>query len=81
MSVAIRLKRIGRNHIKDYRIVVEDSNYTGGGRTLTVVGSFNPDKKPYKLNLDMDLIKEWVKKGASMSPRVKSLLKAQQIKI
>ncbi len=77
--IAIRLKKFGRKHIQQYRIVVEDSRYTAGGRVLDVLGNFTPKTEPYRLTIDAEKVKQWVGKGAQLSPRVKSLLKAQKI--
>ncbi len=77
--IAIRLKKFGRKHIQRYRIVVEDSRYTSGGRVLEVLGNFSPKTEPYELKIDAEKIKEWVGKGAQLSSRVKSLLEAKKI--
>ncbi len=77
--IEIRLKKIGRKHIQQYRIVVEDSRYTSGGRVLEVLGNFSPTTEPYELKIDAEKIKEWVGKGAQLSSRVKSLLEAKKI--
>ncbi len=76
--VAIRLKRFGRKHVQEYRIVVEDSRYTAGGRVLDIIGHFSPRTQPYKLKIDTEKINEWIGKGAQLSSRVKSLLKVQK---
>ncbi len=77
--VAIRLKKFGRKHIQQYRIVVEDARYTAGGRVLEVLGSFSPRSKPYAIQVDADKVKAWIGKGAQVSPKVKTLLEAQKI--
>jgi small subunit ribosomal protein S16 len=77
--VAIRLKKFGRKHIQQYRIVVEDARYTAGGRVLDILGSFSPRTKPYTIQIDADKIKAWIGKGAQVSSKVKSLLEAQKI--
>ncbi|MCL4558457.1 MAG: 30S ribosomal protein S16 [Deltaproteobacteria bacterium] len=77
--VAIRLKKFGRKHIQQYRIVVEDSRYTAGGRVLEVLGNFSPATKPYTIKVDADKIKAWISKGAQLSPRVRTLLEAQKL--
>ncbi len=77
--IAIRLKKFGRKHIQQYRIVVEDSRYTAGGRVLEVLGNFTPKSDPYKFTIDAEKVKQWVGKGAQLSSRVRSLLEAQKI--
>jgi|YelNatPaOPRAMG01_1025707.scaffolds.fasta_scaffold01200_22 small subunit ribosomal protein S16 len=77
--IAIRLKKMGRKHIQQYRVVVEDSRYTAGGRVLDVIGHFSPKTDPYILKIDLEKLKQWVGKGAQMSSRIKSLLKLQKI--
>ncbi len=79
--VAIRLKKIGRKHVQQYRIVVEDSRYTAGGRVLEVLGNFSPATKPYTIRLDAEKVKAWISKGAQLSPKVRSLLELEAKKI
>lgn len=77
--ITIRLKKTGRKHIQQYRIVVEDARYTSGGRVLDVLGNFSPQTQPYYFKIDTEKLKQWIDKGAQVSSRVKSLLKSQKI--
>lgn len=76
--IVIRLKKTGRKHIQQYRIVVEDSQYTAGGRVLDFLGNYCPTTQPYTLKIDADKVQKWIDKGAQVSPRVKSLLEVNK---
>ena len=62
---------------KAYHVVVVDERKKRDGRPLAVVGSFDPKTKPERIKLEADAIDAWVKKGAHLSPTVKSLLRRQ----
>lgn len=81
MSLSIRLSRCGAKKKPFYRIVVMDSRNRRDGRSLDIVGFFNPVNREESINLDMDKIKEWVDKGGQMSPAVKKLIKDKGLTI
>jgi small subunit ribosomal protein S16 len=57
-------------------VVVTDSRKRQGGKSLELVGFFNPvaRKGDTKLKLDLPRIDYWVGKGAQQSDRVKQLV-------
>ena len=78
MSVSIRLKRFGAKKRPYYRIVVTNSTAPRDGKTIEEVGYYHPVEKNDQFSLQADRIKEWLDKGAQVSPTVKSLLNKHQ---
>ena len=77
MAVAIRLKKVSDTSKKryNYRVVVMDDLNPRDGRVIEELGYYDPAKKPAALKIDKEKIEEWLKKGARISPTVKSFLK------
>lgn len=75
--VTIRLTRRGARNQPYYHVVVTDHRKRQGGKSLELVGFFNPvaRKNEPKLRLDLARIDYWVSKGAQQSERVVSLVK------
>jgi len=78
MSVSIRLKRFGAKKRPYYRIVVTNSTSPRDGKTIEEVGYYHPVEAKDQVSFQADRIKEWVDKGAQVSPTVKSLLNKNQ---
>jgi small subunit ribosomal protein S16 len=78
MSVSIRLKRFGAKKRPYYRIVVTNSTAPRDGKTIEEVGYYHPVEKNDQFSFQADRIREWVDKGAQVSPTVKSLLNKHQ---
>lgn len=78
MSVSIRLKRFGAKKRPYYRIVVTNSTAPRDGKTIEEVGYYHPVEKENQVSFQADRIREWVDKGAQVSPTVKSLLNKNQ---
>ena len=70
--VIIRLERRGKTNHPFYRIVATDERKKIGGKSLEILGSWNPhtDEK----NIKKEALKKWVEKGAKISPAVKKLM-------
>ena len=82
MPVVIRMARAGTKKRPFYHIVVADSRYPRDGRFIERLGFFNPllpKDKTERLKLDLDKVKEWMKKGAQPSDRVMRFLDAAGI--
>jgi small subunit ribosomal protein S16 len=75
--VTIRLTRRGARNQPFYHVVVTDSRKRQGGKSLEMVGFFNPSarKNDTKLRLDLPRIDFWLGKGAQQSERVGALVK------
>jgi small subunit ribosomal protein S16 len=77
--LAIRLARIGKKKHPFYRIVVLDKRKPRNGRTVEVVGTYDPLKSPAAITLETERIKYWLGCGAQPSDTVRSFLAAQKI--
>lgn len=75
--VVIRLARKGAKKKPFYNIVVADKRSPRDGRSIERVGFFNPvaKGKEESLRINRDRIDHWVKSGAQLSQRVRSLVK------
>ena len=76
--VTIRLNRRGARNQPYYHVVVTDHRKRQGGKSLELVGFFNPKarKAEPKVRLDLPRIEHWVSVGAQVSERVDALVKA-----
>jgi len=70
----IRLARIGARKQPYYRVVVIEKERARNGRSVEVVGTYNPRTSPASLELKRERIDYWVSKGAQCSDRVKKLI-------
>lgn len=75
----IRLARVGARKQPHYRVVVIEKDRARNGRSVEVVGTYNPRTTPASLNLKRDRIDHWVSKGAQLSDRVGKLVAAQPV--
>jgi len=66
----IRLSRVGARKQPHYRVVVIEKDRARNGRSVEVVGTYNPRTTPASLELKRDRINYWVGTGAQMSSRV-----------
>ncbi len=76
----IRLARGGAKKRPYYSIVVADSHSPRDGRFIEKVGSYNPLLKkddPNRVNLKIEQIQAWIKKGAQPTDRVARFLSQQ----
>jgi small subunit ribosomal protein S16 len=74
----IRLARVGARKQPYYRVVVIEKDRARNGRSVEVVGTYNPRTTPASLELKRDRIDYWVGTGAQMSSRV-ALLYAKPV--
>ena len=72
----IRLARVGARKQPHYRVVVIEKDRARNGRSVEVVGTYNPRTTPASLDLKRDRIDFWVGKGALLSERVGKLFAA-----
>jgi small subunit ribosomal protein S16 len=73
--VKIRLTRQGAKKRPFYRIIAIDERRKRDGRPLEFLGTYDPKTDPEQLVVRSEAIDAWVKKGAQLSPTVKSLLR------
>jgi len=76
----IRLARFGAPKKPFYRVVVIEKDRARNGRSLEVVGTYNPRTNPATCDLKRERIEHWASKGAQISERVQKLL-AQPIAV
>jgi small subunit ribosomal protein S16 len=72
----IRLARFGARKQPYYRVVVIEKDRARNGRSIEVVGTYNPRTNPATVDLKRERIEHWTKNGAQLSERVAKLLAA-----
>ena len=72
----IRLARFGARKQPYYRVVVIEKDRARNGRSIEVVGTYNPRTNPATVDLKRDRIDHWTGNGAQLSERVAKLLAA-----
>lgn len=77
MSVKIRLARYGAKKKPFYRIVVADNDAPRDGKFIELVGTYEPRSEPAAVTIKRERIQAWIKKGATPTATVKSLLKKE----
>jgi len=70
----IRLSRRGARKQPYYRVVVIEKDRARDGRSVEVVGTYNPRTNPASVELKRERIDYGTRKGAQLSDRVKKLL-------
>ncbi len=70
----IRLSRTGARKQPHYRVVVIEKERARNGRSVEVVGTYNPRTTPASIELKRERIEYWVSKGAQMSDRVSKIV-------
>jgi len=70
----IRLARVGARKQPHYRIVVIEKDRARNGRSVEVVGTYNPRTEPASVNLKHDRIAYWTGNGAQLSETVGKIL-------
>ena len=74
MAVRIRLKRVGKIHAAQYRVVVVDSRKKRDGRVIEEVGYYDPQPNPSIIRIDSERAQYWLGVGAQPSDQVRNLL-------
>lgn len=70
----IRLSRRGARKQPKYRIVVIEKDRARDGRSLEVVGTYNPRTSPATVDVKRERVTYWTSKGAQVSRTVSRLL-------
>jgi small subunit ribosomal protein S16 len=70
----IRLARVGARKQPHYRIVVIEKDRARNGRSIEVVGTYNPRTEPTSIELKSERIEYWTSKGAQLSETVGKLI-------
>ena len=75
MAVKIKLKRIGKIHAPQYRIVVADSRTARNGRAIEEIGIYQPMFDPSIIKVDSERAQYWLGVGAQPTEAVTAILK------
>jgi small subunit ribosomal protein S16 len=75
VAVKIRLKRLGKVRVPQYRIVVVDSRKKRDGRVIEEIGLYHPKEDPSYIKVVSDRARYWLGVGAQPSEAVAKLLK------
>jgi small subunit ribosomal protein S16 len=75
MAVKIRMTRKGSTNDPSFRCVAADSRSPRDGRFIELLGWYDPKRKDKNYELKLDRIEEWVRKGATVSDTVASLVR------
>ncbi len=75
MAVKIRLKRLGKIRVPQYRIVVVDSRKKRDGRVLEEIGKYHPKEDPSYIDVTSERAQYWLGVGAQPTEAVEAILK------
>ena len=75
MAVKIKLKRLGKIHAPQYRIVIADSRTARNGRAIEEIGIYQPMDNPSVIQLDSERVQYWLGVGAQPTEAVMAILK------
>lgn len=75
MAVKIKLKRVGKVHAPQYRVVVADSRTARNGRAIEEIGIYQPLEDPSVIKLDSERVQYWLGVGAQPTEAVAAILR------
>jgi small subunit ribosomal protein S16 len=75
VAVKIRLKRLGKVRVPQYRIVVVDSRKKRDGRVLEEIGKYHPKEDPSYIDVTSERAQYWLGVGAQPTEAVEAILK------
>jgi small subunit ribosomal protein S16 len=75
VAVKIKLKRIGKVHAPQYRIVIADARTARNGRAIEEIGIYQPMEDPSIIRVDSDRVQYWLGVGAQPTEAVAAILK------
>jgi small subunit ribosomal protein S16 len=75
VAVKIRLKRLGKIRVPQYRIVVVDSRKKRDGKVLEEIGKYHPKEDPSYIDVVSERAQYWLGVGAQPSEAVEAILK------
>jgi small subunit ribosomal protein S16 len=74
VAVKIRLKRLGKVRVPQYRIVVVDSRAKRDGKVIEEIGKYHPKEHPSYISVVSERAQYWLGVGAQPSEAVAKLL-------
>jgi small subunit ribosomal protein S16 len=75
VAVKIKLKRIGKIHAPQYRIVIADARTARNGRAIEEIGIYQPMNDPSIIKVNSDRVQYWLGVGALPTEAVAAILK------
>ncbi len=75
MAVKIKLKRLGKIHAPQYRIVIADSRTARNGRSIEEIGIYQPMDNPSVIRVDSERVQYWLGVGAQPTEAVAAILR------
>ena len=75
MATKIKLKRLGRMRVPQYRVVVADARAKRDGRPIEEIGRYHPKEHPSLIEIDSERARYWLGVGAQPTEPVAVLLK------
>lgn len=72
--VKIRLSRLGAHKKPYYRFVVADSRSKRNGPFIEILGTYDPNKEPSEIKVDIEKARHWLQHGAQPTEITKKLL-------
>ena len=75
MAVKIRLKRLGKIRVPQYRIVVVDSRKKRDGKVIEEIGKYHPKEDPSYIDVVTDRAQYWLGVGAQPTEAVEQILR------
>jgi len=75
VAVKIRLKRLGKIRVPQYRIVVVDSRKKRDGRVIEEIGKYHPKEDPSYIDVVSERAQYWLGVGAQPTEAVATILK------
>jgi len=72
--VKIRLSRTGRKNSPAFRIVAKTEHSRRDGKSLEILGHYNPSENPVKFEYNKERYQYWVDQGAQASTTVKKII-------
>ncbi len=75
MAVKIRLKRLGKVRVPQYRIVVVDSRKKRDGKVIEEIGLYHPKEDPSYIRVESERAQYWLGVGAQPSEAVAKILR------
>ncbi len=69
----IRLKRMGMKGQPTYRVVVSEAHRSRNSKTVDEIGFYNPRTQPSTFEIDKEVAKSWLEKGAQPTETIQQL--------
>lgn len=72
--IKIKLAKNGAKNRASFRIIASEQRSKLNGKNLGIIGFYDPKTKPATIKIDKNLLDDWLKKGAQLTPAVRKLL-------